>query len=236
MGNIRHTEKEQIGGIFSGMWALKSVLKSSDFSLVDLDDSIPGIIHINRMDDLQLEFLNREGRARWNVDLEYLANGNGLEFLKRVVHPKSIKDTIMRKRGLLQNPDTDISISYIQYLRYDEKSPWRPFLSVSKPLDTKRSITVTCDFPEINAVSGGFNMYSLPDPGLIEKFQSLTPQERKIAGLIASGYTSKEISDKLYLSIHTINTHRKNIRNKLDVKSNVEFFKTCHLLKISGGE
>jgi len=48
---------------------------------------------------------------------------------------------------------------------------------------------------------------------------ALTERENEITALIASGFTSKEIGEKLHLSHHTVHTHRKNILKKLGVKS-----------------
>ncbi|QHV96860.1 response regulator transcription factor [Spirosoma endbachense] len=44
---------------------------------------------------------------------------------------------------------------------------------------------------------------------------SLSSRETEIVNLIAEGKTNKEIAEKLFLSIHTIKTHRKNIIKKL---------------------
>ncbi len=51
---------------------------------------------------------------------------------------------------------------------------------------------------------------------------SLTPRETEIVTLIAEGNSNQEISEKLFLSIHTVYTHRKNIMKKLRLKSPVE--------------
>jgi DNA-binding NarL/FixJ family response regulator len=48
---------------------------------------------------------------------------------------------------------------------------------------------------------------------------SLTERENEITALIASGFTNKEIGEKLHLSHHTVHTHRKNILKKLGIKS-----------------
>ncbi len=48
---------------------------------------------------------------------------------------------------------------------------------------------------------------------------SLSERETEIATLISQGMTSKEVATKLFLSHHTINTHRKNIFKKLGVRS-----------------
>lgn len=45
----------------------------------------------------------------------------------------------------------------------------------------------------------------------------LTDRERKILQLLVAGLTKQQIADELYLSFHTVNTHIKNIYNKLHV-------------------
>lgn len=48
---------------------------------------------------------------------------------------------------------------------------------------------------------------------------SLSERELEIIGLIAAGETNKQIADKLFLSTHTVNTHRKNIMAKLGINN-----------------
>jgi len=45
----------------------------------------------------------------------------------------------------------------------------------------------------------------------------LTKREIEILEYIARGFTNREIAEKLFLSVRTINTHRTNIMQKLDV-------------------
>lgn len=47
----------------------------------------------------------------------------------------------------------------------------------------------------------------------------LSDREKEVLILIAKGLSSKEIADHLCLSIHTINSHRKNITQKTGIKS-----------------
>ena len=47
----------------------------------------------------------------------------------------------------------------------------------------------------------------------------LTKREKEILKMIAEGLSSQEIADKLFLSLRTIDTHRFNINQKLDVKN-----------------
>lgn len=48
---------------------------------------------------------------------------------------------------------------------------------------------------------------------------NISDREMEIITLIAEGYSNKEVADKLFLSTHTVTTHRKNIMNKLGVNN-----------------
>jgi DNA-binding NarL/FixJ family response regulator len=48
---------------------------------------------------------------------------------------------------------------------------------------------------------------------------NISEREIEIIKLIAEGCINKEIADKLFLSNHTINTHRKNIMQKLGINN-----------------
>lgn len=64
----------------------------------------------------------------------------------------------------------------------------------------------------------------LPDSGANEggsedENYELSDREREVLVLVAQGCSSKEIADRLFISIHTVNTHRKNITRKTGIKS-----------------
>lgn len=75
--------------------------------------------------------------------------------------------------------------------------------------------------------SGGKYLCSEVQNILLEKvegdgMEKLTNREKEIVKLIAEGASSKEISEKLFLSIKTIESHRGNIYKKLKVKNVAE--------------
>lgn len=49
--------------------------------------------------------------------------------------------------------------------------------------------------------------------------EQLSQREREIVVCVVKGMTNKEIADQLFLSIHTVNTHRRNIARKLEIHS-----------------
>nr|WP_311490599.1 helix-turn-helix transcriptional regulator [uncultured Alloprevotella sp.] len=52
-----------------------------------------------------------------------------------------------------------------------------------------------------------------------ENDESLSEREREIVICIARGMSNKDVADKLFISINTVLTHRKNIFRKLDIHS-----------------
>jgi len=49
--------------------------------------------------------------------------------------------------------------------------------------------------------------------------ESLSQREKEIVICVVKGMTNKEIAEKLFLSIHTVITHRRNISRKLQIHS-----------------
>jgi len=48
-------------------------------------------------------------------------------------------------------------------------------------------------------------------------WETLTQREREILKLIAEGYKNKEIADDLCISVKTVEKHRANLMEKLDL-------------------
>jgi DNA-binding CsgD family transcriptional regulator len=66
---------------------------------------------------------------------------------------------------------------------------------------------------KIRSAINSFNHEKIP------LLASLTDRETEILKLVSLGNANKEIADKLNISTHTVVTHRKNITEKLGIKS-----------------
>ena len=65
-------------------------------------------------------------------------------------------------------------------------------------------------------------MAGLQQKNKIQKENSdiqLTDREKEVLKLIAGEFTSTEIAEKLFISKHTVESHRKNLISKLGVRS-----------------
>lgn len=63
------------------------------------------------------------------------------------------------------------------------------------------------------------SLTAFDDDTLFVKQSNLTRREREIISYIKSGCTNNEIAEKLFLSVYTVDTHRKNIMQKLQLKT-----------------
>ncbi|WP_303324631.1 LuxR C-terminal-related transcriptional regulator [uncultured Duncaniella sp.] len=54
-------------------------------------------------------------------------------------------------------------------------------------------------------------------PDKKDKLETLSDREKDIVACVTKGMSNKEIAEELYLSVHTVTTHRRNISNKLQI-------------------
>ena len=70
-----------------------------------------------------------------------------------------------------------------------------------------------------------FSYLSYRKKNVTEDEKHLTPRELEIIRHIADGETNAEIAAKLFLSVVTVDTHRKNILSKLELKNTAALVK-----------
>jgi DNA-binding NarL/FixJ family response regulator len=84
----------------------------------------------------------------------------------------------------------------------------------------------------VHAVAGGKSFFSpavskvllddyvrkLQRSGAEDAYDLLTPREREILQLIAEGKSNKDVANLLNLSVYTVETHRSNIMEKLNLR------------------
>ncbi|MGE0077600.1 MAG: response regulator [Bacteroidales bacterium] len=69
-----------------------------------------------------------------------------------------------------------------------------------------------------HAINSAFNKKS-------QKTDLLTKTEINVFLMICKGFINQQIANSLNVSIHTIETHRSNIKNKLGIKTDIDYLK-----------
>jgi DNA-binding NarL/FixJ family response regulator len=100
-------------------------------------------------------------------------------------------------------------------------------LKDGEDLDLTRAVQAAADgkpffSPTIAAILVGDYMRQLQQRGLQDSYDLLTEREKETLHLIAEGKSNKEIAKILNLSLYTVETHRSNVMEKLDLHTTAE--------------
>jgi len=79
--------------------------------------------------------------------------------------------------------------------------------------------------PEIEGVVLRDYVERLSGQGGDSAFSVLTDREREVLQLVAEGHTTKQIAEDLHVSVKTVESHRQNIMDKLEIRSIAELTK-----------
>lgn len=81
------------------------------------------------------------------------------------------------------------------------------------------SVSIFDDLEALSKKIGGLTNVADEEETADDSQDALSQREREIVICVVKGMTNKEIAEKLFLSIHTVITHRRNISKKLQIHS-----------------
>lgn len=73
--------------------------------------------------------------------------------------------------------------------------------------------------PEISRMLADDYLRQMQQRGVDDSYELLTSREREILQMLAEGKSNKDVANVLNLSLHTVETHRSNILQKLNLHS-----------------
>jgi DNA-binding NarL/FixJ family response regulator len=76
--------------------------------------------------------------------------------------------------------------------------------------------------PKVGRLLREEHVEQLRREGRADSFELLTAREREVLQLVAEGNSNKEIAERLFLSVLTVETHRKKILDKLHLRGTPE--------------
>jgi DNA-binding NarL/FixJ family response regulator len=148
------------------------------------------------------------------VDIS-LKNGNGIELLKRIrSHDPAIKMLVVSGFQDSLYAERACRAGAMGYLNKQESSE-KLIEAIRTVLAGERFLSPAISRRLINQSLGSRDKTKSP-------IENLTNRELEIFRMIGEGLTSGSIAERLILSPHTIDTHRENIKRKLDISNAAE--------------
>ncbi|KAA3438247.1 LuxR C-terminal-related transcriptional regulator [Rufibacter hautae] len=181
---------------------------------------VPANIYIS---DLQegVVWCNKTNEETLGYTLEEIKSMGGLEYMQRIVHPEDLNipgDSIAHYQEF-----TGAEFGGVFRARHKEKEEYNWFIGWAKAFSHEQDGQIS----EILCVDVDMSPRMNTDTQLIAALQenlkhknellikSLSKREIEILSLVCKGRSSRSIADQLFLSVHTVNTHRRNIQARL---------------------
>jgi len=170
-------------------------------------------------EDQALELVKKAGPDLVLVDIS-LKSGHGIELIKRI---RSLDPTIKMLviSGFQESlyAERAFRAGALGYLNKQESNE-KMIEAIRTVLAGERFLSPEISRRLINQALGASDVTKTP-------IEQLTDRELEIFRMIGEGLTTSAIASQLFLSTHTIDTHRENIKRKLAVSNAAELSRTA---------
>lgn len=205
------------------------LLKGEDFK--DLCDQIPCMVLLSRPESIEIEYTNKRHLELTGYSLQKVRD-ECPKYLNDIVHPVSLENVRKFVPQFYASQNHHQTMTFVQYVKLRGKSDYSPLITFTK--SPRKSVDLVIRMPllieEIGTLSTKMEQIVKMDQFKLKhfkRFQQLTTREVEILKLLANGYNNPQIAEHLFLSRRTVETHRKNLKRKLELRS------FCDLMKYS---
>ncbi|MGB7842638.1 MAG: helix-turn-helix transcriptional regulator [Salinimicrobium sp.] len=212
--------------------------KLSHFSVCA--ELMPGVVIIHELKNGFKEFhtiyMTTNGLDKLGVSLSELQE-MGNKYHERFFNNDDMEGFVIKLKSLMQKKDPDETFTFFQQVKFKDREEWvwhvasiRIFhqdeegnpthvITTAFPIDQMKHIQNKAE--RLLAENQFFKKN-------LKKFLSLGGREKEVLHLVAIGKSSVEIAEDLHISVETVNTHRKNIKKKLEINTTYEFTEYAH--------
>lgn len=217
---------------------LENRIKEKIEEIEKIADSLPCVIIVHNILTQSVEYMCKKGLIILNVTLEEL-KAIGPEYFTKYFNPKDAPEYTSKFMNLVQENSDPEGYTFFQQVRATKTDTWKWYLSASQVIlmdDGNPILFLTTAQPIEVLTSLTNNVNNLLEDNQFYKdnfsrFAALTKREKEVLKLLSEGKTSIELAEILHLSIFTIETHRKKLRNKLGIKSPADFYNFARIYK-----
>jgi len=140
-------------------------------------------------------------------DIQELSSYQNKSFINLIIISSNISENEIKNINNLKN-----ELPNINCLGIIDNNPHRDFLfNIENIIYLNDNVNTI--YQNIN------NLLISKTPSVKNKKNNLSDRETDVLKLLVKGKKNKEIADELFISIHTVISHRKNITTKLGIKS-----------------
>lgn len=199
--------------------------------LSSLSGLLPGVVTVHHLVDHSLMWMCERGLNLLDISLDDLIKLSGKDYHEKFFNPEDADDYVPKLFGLLNRNNNEECVSFFQQVKIKRQTVWTWHLSSSRILmrddDDKPILMITQAFPIESLESLALKAErTLQENTFLKEnrvaFSKLSEREIEVLTCLANGESSMKCGEQLFISSKTVETHRKNIRKKLGIKSFAE--------------
>ena len=193
------------------------------------EEVMPSVFVVHEVADFSVVYMSKRGLDHLGTTLDKIRLSNA-EYHSRYFNMDDAQVYVPKIRTLIEN-NTDETLSYFQQVRPSPDHPWQWYLSNTRILlrdkESKPLLVITLAMPveTMHPLASKVDR-ALEEYSFLQRYQqvyaSLTKRELQILALMAKGVNSQDMADQLHISEATANTHRRNIRSKINAQTNYD--------------
>lgn len=215
------------------VFTLERKIHHGEFSIQSVGDYLPGNVLVTDLSRLTTVYMNKSGCNILKHSVEELEE-QGPEYFQHFFVPQEIDVIVGNYLRLQQKQDPASIYNFAHRVKTINQSSYKWYFASAKLMYTPgqavsdKVILIVNEVNTLGQIAKKINSVLDESDWMkkhFKKFCSLTKREKEIITFIANGKNNAEISDILSLSRLTVNTHRRNIASKLEVKSFAELYK-----------
>ncbi|GAA4309020.1 hypothetical protein GCM10023149_03170 [Mucilaginibacter gynuensis] len=192
---------------------------------------MPCVVMIHQIGEFNLVYMTSNGLKLLGVTLLELQE-MGAGYYPRFFNMEYMEGLLPKMDALLRNNSTEDSFSYFQQVKLQGKTDWTWHITSTRIFMWDEAgnptLTITTAVPiermkYVEAKAEKILNENLFLRRNLEAFSTLGKREKTVLKLVATGKSSPEIADELFISAETVQTHRRNIKIKLGISNVMEF-------------
>lgn len=225
--SIKGALQQQLLDFQSDLFCLGNQVDKQSLTLTDLCDYIPGSVMIQDLDAMTNLYMNKFGCDILHQSSEELTS-LGAEYFRKFFPAEELLAQKAALTEFLALNDPGKVHSFLQRVRPDVNTEYNWYFTSSRLIiapenpSTTNLVHIAVPVNTLNLAGYRISKMVAHDDYIrrnFHRYNALSIREKEIIVLIVEGKSSYEIATLLFRSIHTINTHRKNIIHKLEVNS-----------------
>jgi DNA-binding CsgD family transcriptional regulator len=193
-------------------------------------DQQPGVIIIHNIQTRGVEYMSARGLKLLETTMEEL-RAMGPAYHERFFYPDETDDYLPRVWRIMEQRDFETIVSFFQQVRTNQSAGWSWYFSTARLLACDEAnqplllISFACPI-EVGSNITAKVQRLLDENNFLRQhsaaFSRLTTREREVLGRLGRSESSAEIAEALFISVQTVDTHRRNLRQKLGAAGHFE--------------